>query len=343
MTDQTPRKAATGTIPDVPPRRRPRIGIGEFGTIWVGLLALVPISALLAPGTLRPSNVAAMLPFAGVLAIAAAGQTLVMRQRGLDLSQPGAMTICAFAVAKTQSAQGLPAALAVALLIAVAIGLVNGLLVTRLSVTPLIATLAVNSLVMGGVWSYSNGLPVATSAGLTGFARAERAGVPALALIAAGLVAVLTVLANRTAAGRRFTVVGASPATARAAGIRAARHQVGGYVASAVCAGAAGVLLAGFTGSATTTLGAPYLVTAIAAVVVGGTPFTGGRGSLVATAAAALFLSQLGQITLALGAPTSTQLFVQAAALVMATALRRLPPLPGRRPATAAVSPGGAR
>jgi ribose transport system permease protein len=71
-------------------------------------------------------------------------------------------------------------------------------------------------------------------------------------------------------------------------------------------------------------MGAPYLLPAIAAVVVGGTPFTGGRGSLIAAAAAALFLSQLGQVTLALGAPTSIQLFVQAGALVVATALRYL-------------------
>ena len=84
------------------------------------------------------------------------------------------------------------------------------------------------------------------------------------------------------------------------------------------------MLLAGFIGSATSTLGAPYLLTAIAAVVVGGTPLTGGRGSLVATAAAALFLSQLGQLTLALGAPTSIQLFVQAAVLVLATGLHHI-------------------
>jgi ribose transport system permease protein len=71
-------------------------------------------------------------------------------------------------------------------------------------------------------------------------------------------------------------------------------------------------------------LGTPYLLTAIAAVVVGGTPFTGGRGSLIATAAAALFLSQLGQVTLALGAPSSIQMFVQAGALLLAASLRYL-------------------
>jgi ribose transport system permease protein len=304
---------------------RSRLRVGEFGWVWFGLLVVFILSLLVAPGTLHRNAFTAILPFAAVLAIAAAGETLVIQQRGLDLSLPGTISICALAMAKTESQHGsMISAAIVTLVIAVAIGTINGLVITRLSITPLVATLAVNSLVVGGAYSYSHGSPVPTSAGLTTFARAKLAGVPAIVIVAVALVVLLAVLSNKSVFGRRFVIVGASAAAARAAGVQVMRYQMSAYIGSSICAGLAGVLLAGYTGSATSDLGTPYLLTAIAAVVVGGTPFTGGRGSLIATAAAALFLSQLGQVTLALGAPSSIQAFVQAGALIVAASLRHL-------------------
>jgi ribose transport system permease protein len=85
------------------------------------------------------------------------------------------------------------------------------------------------------------------------------------------------------------------------------------------------MLLAGYVGSASQALGNGYLLPAIAAVVLGGTPFTGGRGSVMASAAAALFMAQLSQLALALGAGPAVQLLVQAAAILVATAARVLP------------------
>ncbi len=322
---------AAGVVEDHSRARR-MFHVGEFTWIWFGLVAVFVLSAVVAPGTLYLNTFTALLPFAAVLAIAAIGETLVIQQRGLDLSLPGTMSICALVMARTSGHGSIVVAAFVTLLLAVVIGAVNGFVITHLSITPLVATLAVNSLVVGGVYSYSHGLPIVTSPGLTEFTRSEPGGVPTLVIVAVVLATLLALLSRRTTAGRRFTVVGASASTARAAGIRVTRYRLAAYVVGAICAGLAGVLLAGYIGSATSDLGSPYLLTAIAAVVVGGTPFTGGRGSIVATAAAALFLSQLNQLTLALGAPTSIQLFVQAGALVAATAFRylRLGALVGR-------------
>jgi ribose transport system permease protein len=119
--------------------------------------------------------------------------------------------------------------------------------------------------------------------------------------------------------------VGVNPRAAEAAGVRALKYQIGAYVASAVCFSAAGMLLAGFIGSASQSSGNDYLMPAIAAVVVGGTPFTGGKGSVIASAVAALFMAQLGQMVLALGAGTAVQLLVQACAILLATTVRYLP------------------
>jgi ribose transport system permease protein len=87
----------------------------------------------------------------------------------------------------------------------------------------------------------------------------------------------------------------------------------------------AGILYAGFIGTASHVAGNDYLLPGIAAVVVGGTPFTGGRGSVVASGVAAVFMTQLGMMVLALGAGPAEQLLVQALVIVAATTIRRVP------------------
>jgi ribose transport system permease protein len=129
---------------------------------------------------------------------------------------------------------------------------------------------------------------------------------------------------GKTVIGRRYIAVGSSPAAALSSGIGVLSYQIGTYMLAAVRYGVAGVLLAGFIGYASPTAGSDYLLPSIAAVVVGGTPFTGGRGSVVASGVAALFMAQLGQMVLALGAGPAEQLFVQAATIVVATSIRHL-------------------
>ncbi|MFC5676906.1 ABC transporter permease [Aeromicrobium endophyticum] len=305
-------------------RKPSRIRVGEFGWIWLGLVGVFVVSAVAAPGTLRPDTLASLLPFAGVLTLASIGQTLVIQQRGLDLSVPGTMAICALTMAKLDDEHTVLVSAIAALGVAVLIGAFNGVIITKLSVTPIITTLAVNSLLVGGAFTYAGGSAVSVSSTMTDFTRAKLLGVPSIVIITVALVLLLASVLLNSVAGRRFVLVGSSPWSARAAGIQVTQYQVGAYVFSAVFAGFAGVLLAGYTGVATADLGKPYLLLTVAAVVIGGTPLSGGRGSLIATAAAALFLSQLDQLTRALGGPSSVQYFVQASALVLASTLRYL-------------------
>jgi ribose transport system permease protein len=163
------------------------------------------------------------------------------------------------------------------------------------------------------------------------FSHASLFGLPFTVWLAAIFIVVLSIITKRTVMGRRFVAVGVNPRTAVAAGIVAVRYQIGAYVISAVCFAVAGILLAGYIGTASHTAGNDYLMPAIAAVVVGGTPFTGGRGSVIASGVAALFMAQLSQMVLALGAGSAMQLLVQALALLIATAIRLLPGLMRRR------------
>ena len=300
--------------------------LGEFGWIWVGLVLLFFISLAVAPGTMTRGSILAMLPFAGILAIVATGQTLVIQQRGLDMSAIGMVSLAGVLMARTGFAFGsLTLAVVFTVGVCAIVGIINGTLVSRLAITPLVATLAVNALLIGGVRSLTGNVPVNVPTIMQTISHAQLIGLPANVLIAFAFVVTAWVITRKTAVGRKFVAVGVNPRAAEAAGVRVLRYRIGAYVASAVCFAAAGMLLAGFIGSASQTSGNDYLLPAIAAVVVGGTPFTGGKGSVIASAVAALFMAQLGQLVLALGAGDSVQLLVQACAILLATLIRHLP------------------
>jgi ribose transport system permease protein len=302
--------------------------MSEFAWIWVATAALFAISGIVAPGTLSAGSLFAMLPFAGILALVATGQTLVIQQRGLDMSSIGTVSLAGLLVAKYgNAADSITVGLLVSVCICMFVGLCNGLLTAKLHITPLVATLAVNAIVVGVVREISGSSPISVAQGIQKFSHSQFLGLPLTVWLAALFIVVLSVVTRKTVIGRRFVAVGVNPRTAIASGIIAARYQVGAYIVAAVCFGVAGVLLAGYIGNATHTAGNDYLMPAIAAVVVGGTPFTGGRGSVIASGMAALFMTQLAQMVLALGAGSAVQLLVQALALLIATAIRVVPGL----------------
>lgn len=302
--------------------------IDEFSWIWVGLILLFACSAVVAPGTVSRGSILAMLPFAGILAIVATGQTLVIQQRGLDMSAIGMVSLAGIVMARTGFAfDSIVLAVVITVCVGGIVGIVNGALVSRVAITPLVATLAVNALLIGFARSLTGNVPVDVPTGMQTISHAQFLGLPANVWFALVFVASAWLITRKTAVGRRFIAVGVNPRAAEAAGVNVLKYRIGAYFASAVCFSAAGMLLAGFIGSASQTSGNDYLLPAIAAVVVGGTPFTGGRGSVIASAVAALFMAQLGQLVLALGAGAAVQLLVQACAILLATTVRHLPEL----------------
>lgn len=300
----------------------------EFSWIWGGLIVLFVVCTIVAPGVVKPAALSSMLPFAAILAITAVGMTIVIQQRGLDMSLPGTMTIAGLLFAKIGFLTGSTLlAVPLTLLIVAAIGVVNGLLVARVNITPIVVTLATNAVLMGAVRAISGGSPMTAPAELAQFSHSKILGVPMTLVLALVFILVVSQITKGTIAGRRFVAVGQNPAAATAAGIPILRYQVATYAVAALCFAVAGMLYTGFIGSASQEAGVDYLLPAIAAVVVGGTPFTGGRGSVIASGAAALFMTLLGQMVLALGAQTSFQLLVQASAIVIAVTVRHVPDL----------------
>ena len=136
-----------------------------------------------------------------------------------------------------------------------ATGLLNGILVSIIHITPLVATLATNALLTAAVRSVSGGFPATTSATLSAFAQSKLLGLPQMIFLAVVLVAIAAVAVRKTIVGRRFVAVGASEEGANAAGINVLRYRIGTYVLAGLCFSATGVLLAGKIGTAYTNAG----------------------------------------------------------------------------------------
>jgi ribose transport system permease protein len=331
--------------PTVEPGPRFTVSRGMV-TITVAVVLLFIVSAVVAPTSVSRGALLGMLPFAAVLAVAAIGQTLVVQQGGFDLSVPGAISLAV--VISTHQANGddskLPAALALGLVVALAAGIGNGFLVGRLGLNPIVATLGMNALLYAGVLGISGGSPRRTTDLLRDVAGGLTFGIPNSVYVAVLVVAVAAVAVKTTGAGRRFEAIGANPDAAFATALPVTRHRVSAYVWAQLLYWLAGVLLAGIIAQPTAFQGDSYLLPSVAAVVLGGTSLLGGRGYPVATAVAALFLSQLGQFVLALGVSFAIRTLVEAAALTVGVALYSvnwgaLRTRFGRRPAAAGHAP----
>ena len=282
-----------------------------------------------------------MLPFASALAIAALGQTLVVMQGGIDLSVAGGLSLYVVIVTKYpagDNARLLPA-IGIAFLAAIAAGSLNGFLIGRMRLNPIVATLGTNALLYGAVLWYTAGIPTTTTARLARARRRALARDPGSGVLRRRRHGAVTAVVKLTPAGRRFEGVGANGVAALTAGIRVQRHRTAAYVWAQILYCLAAVLHAGIVNQPTAYEGDNYLLPSVAAVVLGGTSLLGGRGNLVATAVAALFLSQLDQFVLALGVTYATRTARPGGGarrrrrpLHRSTGRRLARRLPGRRP-----------
>ena len=294
-----------------------------LATVILATAVLFLASYLLAPSSLHRGVVLTMLPFASALAVAALGQTFVVMQGGIDLSVAGGLSLYVVIVTKYPAGDNsrLWPAIGIAFLAAIAAGAVNGWLIGRMRLNPIVATLGTNALLFGAVLWYSAGIPTTTTARLARVGGGLWLGIPAPVYFAVAVTALVAAVVKVSPAGRRFEAVGANEVAARTAGLRWKRHRTSAYVWAQILYCLAAVLHAGIVNQPTAYEGNNYLLPTVAAVVLGGTSLLGGRGNLVATAVAALFLTQLDQFVLALGVTYATRTLVQAAALAVGVAL----------------------
>jgi ribose transport system permease protein len=300
------------------------------GGIALATLLLFLVSWLVAPGSLSSGGLMGMLPFAAILAIVALGQTLVIQQGGIDLSVPGVVSLSAVIVtyASVGRLGALGAAPAMALVYAFAAallaGLVNGLLVSKARVAPIVATIGMNAVLYGINVRISGGTPVSMPAGILQFVNGRILGATTLAYVAVLVAVCVAFLVKRTVFGRRFEAVGANARAARASGVIPGRYQVAAYAAASCLYCLGGILLGGLMQLPSAFQGDTYLMPSIAAAVLGGTSLFGGKGNLAATVIAALFLTQLQQLVLTTGSSVGVQYLFQGGAIILGVGIYSL-------------------
>ena len=289
----------------------------EFLTVLISSVVLVIICRLFAASSVSAGALAGSLPFAAVLAIVGLGQMLVVQQGGFDLSVAGGVSLAV--VIATHYPNGNDAALLPAVVIAfgcaLAAGVINGLLVSYLRLSAIVATIGMNALIYGGVFAVSGGVLRITTSLLAKIAGGDTFGIGNPVYFALAILLIVVVVMKTTVAGRRFEAIGANQLAARAIGLNVHRHQMMAYVLAQLLYCVAGILIAGITTQPTAFQGDSLLLPSVAVVVLGGTALVGGRGFPVSTVIAAFFLNQLSQFALAVGVPYSAQTIIQAFAL----------------------------
>lgn len=286
----------------------------RYMPVYIAIALLVLIAAIWVPAVLGSVALSAIAPYGALLAVAALGQMLVIMTGGIDLSVPGTFTLAA--VVTVGVGQGsddrLWTAIGLAVVLAAMVGLINGILIGGLGLNALIVTLAVGQIVSGIASRYYTSVAIQTPvpAGLSAWTSARFLGVTRIFWVGVAITLALIVIFRFTTPGRRFQVVGANPTAAWIAGLRVNLNQVSAYVVAAVLYGVAGILLASFLGTLSITIGSPYLLGPIAAVVIGGASLTGGLASPLSTWAAAFFLAALNQMMRVMGLPTALQFVV---------------------------------
>jgi ribose/xylose/arabinose/galactoside ABC-type transport system permease subunit len=287
----------------------------------IATAVLIVGGGIMAPSTVSISALQLMLPFFAILAVASIGQHLVIQQRGLDISVAGIMSFSAVIVSALPGSEaGVPETLAfvaLALAMGFGVGAVNGVLVALLRVNSLVATIGMNSLMLGITMHVTSGFSQQAPPPLNKFGVGKFLEVPLTIYVMLVIAAIAIFVLGKTTVGRRFIATSVNPDAALTVGIPLDGYRVATYALAGFCYAAAGVLLAGYVLSPTVFSGMPYLLATVAAVVVGGNPIGGGlRGSVTATIIGALFLTYLGQLVLAVGFETSAQNIVQAIIII---------------------------
>ena len=301
----------------------------RYGTV-LGLLAMIASFSVLSPDAFPTfNNFINVLNQASLAMIIAGGLTLAVIVGELDLSIGYAASLHGVLVTGliVQSKLPVPVAIGMVLLLGALIGIVNGLIVTKLRVNSVIATLGVGTIIVGLAFAYSAGVPIAAGvpdAFLNLSLGRWLFGIPNPIIVMALVLAALWVLVERTPLGQEIQAVGGNPSAARLAGIDVDRIKIIGFVISGVCAALTGVLLASRLGSGTTSAADSYLLTAFAAVFLGSATLRDGEFHVLGTFVGALIIAFGFNGLNIFGAPTFSQYVLQGAILIVAVGLSSL-------------------
>jgi ribose/xylose/arabinose/galactoside ABC-type transport system permease subunit len=303
--------------------RRIGMAVQDYG-VYAAVVLLLLFNALFTNNFMDSGNLRTQLVQVAPIVIVALGMALVIGTEGVDLSVGSVMALAA-AVIPLYLGFGLWPALLMALVAGAAAGVLNGVLVAIVGLQPIVATLALLVAGRGIALVIADGqLKQLHNADLLALGADEFLGVPIVVIFAVVLAVLVGFAVRRTTYGRQIVAVGGNRAAAHLAGLPVKRVLITTYVVSAVLAALAGVLAtARLTASDPSTTGNLMELSAITAVVVGGTPLSGGRVRVLGTVAGALLMQLLRATLIKHNLPDSTAQMTQAAIILVAVYLAR--------------------
>ncbi len=263
----------------------------------IGLIVLFVVIACLNSSFIDPGNLKNLLRQVSINALISFGMTFVILTGGIDLSV-GSILALSSALMGSFIVGGLDPILGIvfACLIGAALGAVNGLVITYGKVAPFIATLATMTIFRGMTLVYTNGNPIS---GLTeneaflNFGQGYFLELPVPAVMMLIMFGILYFILHKTPLGRKTYAVGGNEKVSYIAGIKINRIKIFAYTVTGMLCGMAGAILTSRLNSAQPTAGTGYELDAIAAVVLGGTSLSGGKGRIVGTLVGALIIGTL--------------------------------------------------
>jgi galactofuranose transport system permease protein len=295
---------------------RARALLQDYG-VYAAIVVLVAVNAVWTDRFLTVENLRVQLYQVVPVLVVALGMALVIGTEGIDLSV-GAVIALASAAVPLYIGYGAWPAIITALLAGACAGAANGALVAFAGVQPIVATLAL-MIGLRGLAVIVNGASAktVTNAFIDELGVGRWLGIPKMAWLAAVLVVLVAFLVRRTTFGRQLVAIGDNRAASRLAGLPVRRVLVTVYVLSGLFAAIAGVLLVGNGGYADpANYGLNYELSAITAVVVGGTPLTGGKVRVLGTVAGAVLMQLISATLIQHDIKASIEQVVEAAIII---------------------------
>ena len=271
------------------------------------------------------NNVFTILQQASAIGVITVGMTFVIIGGGIDLSV-GAIVAVAGVWSTTLATQSFGAGgmIFTAIVVGVAVGLINGVLIAYGRLVPFIATLAMMVAARGLAAQISGKqTQVSSNALINDIASTRWLGIPVLVYILAVVVALGWILLNRTTFGRRTVAVGGNPEAARLAGINVKLHTMLLFALSGLCCGIGAIMLTSQATSAQAAMANLYELDAIAAAIIGGTLLSGGRGTIVGALFGVLVFSTITNLFAINNLSTEVQNMVKGAIIVAAVLVQQ--------------------
>ena len=290
------------------------------------VLLLLALIATRFPGFVAPDNLANVFNDTAPLIILALGQMVVIMTRCIDLSVAANLALTGMAVAMLNVAMPdlpIPVIVSIAVLLGAFMGAINGLLVWKLAIPPIVVTLGTMTIFRGVIFLISDGKWVTShemSPAFTGFPRAQMLGLPLLSWAAVLTIIVFAVMMARTPLGRSILAVGGNPHAAVYTGINVGLTQFVAFVISGALAGLTGYLWVARYAVAYVDIAGGFELEVVAACVIGGISIAGGIGSVGGAVLGAIFLGVVKNALPVVNISPFWQLAISGSAILIAVA-----------------------